>query len=335
MKYQYSDSHERTVWARRSEVSSQAQALQAEKRLRVLILGADGIDGPLYPILVANVERWGYEAILLSPEGMNVAGGGWEIEGDILLYDMDALLQPMIVWGDTDRERASLSGFEQGAPQRALPKARLVIALSSRSVSRHSLEKAGAIALLHKPFDMRYLERYLRIFQKLLSMESGGVEAPERSQRMGERQEENESALPASRILVADDRQDVTKTIRQCLAERGGQRYHYEVREVHDGLELLEQCLVWHPHCVVTDVLMPWLNGYQVVRCLAASTLQPLPAFVVMSALMQHELPADRSYAREPVILYVDKPFDVENLLTVIEQGLARQSSDVLGTKEY
>jgi|SRR5579883_860413 len=323
MKYQYSDSHERTVWARRSEVSSQAQALQAEKRLRVLILGADGIDGPLYPILVANVERWGYEAILLSPEGMNVAGGGWEIEGDILLYDMDALLQPMIVWGDTDRERASLSGFEQGAPQRALPKARLVIALSSRSVSRHSLEKAGAIALLHKPFDMRYLERYLRTFQKLLSREVAGVEV-ERSQRVGERQEGSTSAPLASRILVADDRQDVTKTIRQCLAERGGQRYHYEVREVHDGLELLEQCLIWHPHCVVTDVLMPWLNGYQVVRCLADCAFQPLPVFVVMSALMRHELPADRSYAREPVILYIDKPFDVEDLLAVVEQALDR-----------
>jgi CheY-like chemotaxis protein len=322
MKYQYSDSHERTVWARRSEVS-QAQALQAEKRLRVLILGADGIDGPLYPILVANVERWGYEAILLSPEGMNAAGGAWEIEGDILLYDMDALLQPMIVWGDTDRERASLSGFEQGAPRRALPKARLVIALSSRSVSRHSLEKAGAIALLHKPFDMRYLERYLRTFQKLLSREAAGVEV-ERSQRVGERQEGSASAPLASRILVADDRQDVTKTIRQCLAERGGQRYHYEVREVHDGLELLEQCLIWHPHCVVTDVLMPWLNGYQVVRCLADCAFQPLPVFVVMSALMRHELPADRSYAREPVILYIDKPFDVENLLAVVEQALDR-----------
>jgi CheY-like chemotaxis protein len=333
MKYQYSDKHEGTAWSRRPEVSKRSQALQAKKRLRVLILGTDGIDGPFYPILVANVQRWGYEAVLLSTEGMNAASGEWEIEGDILLYDMDAPLQPMIVWGGTDMERASLSGFEQGTYRKALPKARLVIALSSRSVSRHSLEKAGAIALLHKPFDMRYLERYLRIFQKLLSMESGGVEAPERSQRMGERQEENESALPASRILVADDRQDVTKTIRQCLAERGGQRYHYEVREVHDGLELLEQCLVWHPHCVVTDVLMPWLNGYQVVRCLAASTLQPMPVFVVMSALMRHELPANRSYAREPVILYVDKPFDVENLLAVIEQALARQSSNVPGTK--
>lgn len=308
----------------RPEASRRSQASQAGKRLRVLILGTGGIDEPLYTILAANVRRWGYEAVLLSTEGINAAGGRREVEGDILLYDMDAPLQPMIVWGDNDREVASLAGFEQLTYQRAWPKARLVIALSSRSVSRHSLEKVGAIALLHKPFDMRYLERYLRVFQKLLSIESGEIEVPERDWSVGERQEKAEGALPAPRILVADDRRDLTKTIRQCLVEQGSERYHYEVREAHDGLELLEQCLIWRPHCVVTDVLMPWLNGYQVMRCLADCTLQPMPVFVVISALMQHEIPVNRSYVREPVVMYIDKPFDVENLLTVIEQALAQ-----------
>lgn len=324
MNYQYSDGQEGTAWSVRPEVSRRSQTTQAGKCLRVLIRGTGGIDGPLYTILAANVQRWGYEAVLLSAEGINAPGGGREIEGDILLYDMDAPLQPMIVWGGTGMEMASLSSFEQGVYQRAWPKVRLVIALSSRSVSRHSLEKVGAAALLHKPFDMRYLERYLRVFQKLLSLEAGEGAAPGRNRLTGERQEGAEEASPTSRILVADDRRDVTKTIRQCLVEQGSERYHYEVREAHDGLELLEQCLVWHPHCVVTDVLMPWLNGYQVMRCLADCTLQPMPVFVVLSALMQHEIPVSRSYVREPVVLYVDKPFDVENLLTVIEQALAR-----------
>lgn len=324
MTYQYSDGQEGTAWSIRPETSRRSQAAQAGKRLRVLILGTGGIDGPLYTILAANVQRWGYEAVLLSLEGINAAGGRREIEGDILLYDMDAPLQPMIVWGDTGIEMASLSGFDQGAHQRIWPKVRLVIALSSRSVSRHSLEKIGAIALLHKPFDMRYLERYLRVFQKLLSTEARESEVWGRNQRPGEQREKEEEACAAPRILVADDRQEVTKTIRQCLVDQEEERYHYEVREVHDGLELLEQCLAWHPHCVVTDVLMPWLNGYQVMRCLADCTLQPMPAFVVISALMRHEIPVNRSYTREPVVLYVDKPFDVENLLTVIEQALAQ-----------
>lgn len=300
-------------------VSRRAQIPRTGKRLRVLILEAGGVDRPFYTILAANVERWGYEAVLLSTEGMSVAGGRREIEGDILLYDMDAPLQPVVVWG----EAASLSEVEQLTSQQAWPKVRLVIALSSRSVSRHSLEKVGAIALLHKPFDMRYLERYLRVFQKLFFMESREVEAREHSWRRG-KQVRTGGTLPTFRILVADDRRDVTGTIRQCLVEQGRERSCYEVREAHDGLELLEQCLLWRPHCVVTDVLMPWLNGYQVMRCLADCTLQPMPVFIVISALMQHEIPANRSYLREPVVLYVEKPFDVENLLTVIEHALAR-----------
>jgi two-component system alkaline phosphatase synthesis response regulator PhoP/two-component system response regulator VicR len=248
---------------------------------------------------------------------MQAAGGRREVEGDILLYDLDAPLQPMVVWGDAGSQAAALSDIEQITSRKTWPKVRLVIALSSRSVSRHSLEKVGAIALLHKPFDMRYLERYLRVFQKLLFMEMGEGEALERNWQ-------GRGVLPTSRILVADDRRDVTGTIRQCLVEQGRERYHYEVREAHDGLELLEQCLIWRPHCVVTDVLMPWLNGYQVIRCLADCTVQPMPAFVVISALMQHEIPVNHAYMREPVVLYVEKPFDVDNVLAVIEQALTR-----------
>jgi two-component system alkaline phosphatase synthesis response regulator PhoP/two-component system response regulator VicR len=306
----------------RPEASRCSPVPRARKRLRVLILEAGVVDRPFYTILAANVQRWGYEAVVCSTEGMSTAGGRWEIEGDILLYDMDAPLQPVVVWGDA--QTAALVDVEHLVGQQTWPKVRLVIALSSRSVSRHSLEKVGAIAFLHKPFDMRYLERYLRVFQKLLFMESAEIEeALERGWQRGRRQA-TVGILPTYRILVADDRRDVTGIIRQCLVEQGRERSRYEVRETHDGLELLEQCLLWRPHCVVTDVLMPWLNGYQVMRCLADCTRQPMPVFVVISALMQHELPVNRSYVREPVVLYVDKPFDVENVLTVIEQALAR-----------
>jgi CheY-like chemotaxis protein len=322
MTYRYSDGQDRTTWSPGPETSRRSLVSPSARRLRVLILEAGGIDRPFYTILAANVRRWGYEAFVLSTEGMQAAGGRREVEGDILLYDMDAPLQPMVVWGDAGPQAASLSDVQQMISQKTWPKVRLVIALSSRSVSRHSLEKVGAIALLHKPFDMRYLERYLRVFQKLLCAEMAEMEVQECTWQRSERQ--SRGALLTSRILVADDRRDVTGTIRQCLVEQGRERYHYEVREVHDGLELLEQCLIWQPDCVVTDVLMPWLNGYQVMRCLADCTVQPMPAFVVISALMQHEIPVNRSYVREPVVLYVEKPFDVDNVLAVIEQALAR-----------
>lgn len=325
MSCQYTNGEEDPL--RLMEPAEVASFTQTGKRLRILILETGKEDRAFHTILAANIRHWGYEAVLLDAEEARSTQEGQQVVGDILVYDLDTLLPPMIVWGDIEEEVPFPTHFARVARRDNWPLVRLVIALSSRSISRRSLEQVGAVALLHKPFDMRYLERYLRVFQKLLSAEG---EEKEVSQRNGQTRplrackDETDQALLARRILVADDCRDITWAIHQCLIEQDHQRYHYEVREAHDGLALLEQYLAWRPHCVVTDLLMPWLNGYQVMRCLADCTVQPLPAFVVISALMQHEIPVDRSYLRDQVVYYVSKPFDVENVLAVIEQALAK-----------
>lgn len=303
-------------------------------RLRILISGGSAGEH-FQEILVANIQHWGYEAVVLPlSHGYDVSP--WEeMEGDVLLYDMD-----VSVLKDTDLHSAPRSGSLRIFAEREYPQARLLIALSSRSLSRLVLEQMGAIALLRKPFDMRHLERYLRIFQKLFS---AGASSSERAipglhtlsrkvshLLVGEEdiKEDIEKgaitlAVQRKRILVADDRAEVTAAIHQCLMEQTDWHTPYEVREVHDGLDLLEQCLDWQPHCVVTDLLMPWLTGYQVMRCLAAFPSLPKPAFVVISALTQHEIPENRSYLQDRAVLYIDKPFDVENLLAQVEQALA------------
>ncbi len=303
-------------------------------RLRVLILGTDGENEYFRTILAANVRRWGYEAVPVSAALMREEQAGWKIAGDVLLYDMDVWYQHSTYVGEKD-VRLVVSDQHRVVHKPDWPPARLNMVLSSSSISRRTLEQLGAIAWLHKPFDMRALERYLRVFQQLLYGESQAEEASELSKmaiaRMDEiagRAEGSGEVTPrVMRILVADDLEEVTWGIRQCLIEQENRRYHYEVRVVHDGLALLEQCLSWEPHCVVTDLLMPWLNGYQVIRCLASGAKRPVPAFVVISALMRHEFPADRSALQDQMVCYVEKPFDSEDLLNVIEQELARKAS--------
>ena len=69
---------------------------------------------------------------------------------------------------------------------------------------------------------------------------------------------------------------------------------------------------------------MPWLDGYEVIRCLINNSAQPVPAFVVISALPQRKMPGDRLQLQDKAVLYIDKPFDVEDLLVLIEQALAQ-----------
>ena len=282
--------------------------MDQRRPLRVLIIGQQNSFGQ---ILAANVRCWGYEAVLLSSTiailtGKGSKGTGEELEADVLLYDLDEAFRISTLMGG--RDASTLLDMND---QERWPHVRPVIALSSRSVSRLTLEQIGAVALLYKPFEMGRLQRYLRVLQRLF------VASPDDGASF------RATSWPAiggttARILVVDDDVQVAEAVQQCLVEEAG----YEVVVAHDGVEALEQYLAWHPHCIVTDLIMPWMNGYQVMRCLMAGSLHTVPAFVVMSALTQFEVPLNRPYLKENVVAYVDKPFHIDHLLAAVEQAL-------------
>jgi CheY-like chemotaxis protein len=222
------------------------------------------------------------------------------LEGDILLYDVDASI-PFL------RREDGISPSRQSifvaSGQRL--QASLTIALSSRSVSRSMLEQIGAVALLQMPFEMGHLQRYLSVLQRLL------LTAP--------RQDSGITEHEKVRVLVVDDDINLAHAIQQCLLYESG----YEVEVAYNGLEALEQWLDWYPECIVTDLIMPWMNGYQVMRCLAVGAEHMMPGFVVMSALPSLEGPRDRLYLEGKSVAYVDKPFHVEHLLHAIKQVCA------------
>jgi CheY-like chemotaxis protein len=286
------------------------------KRLKVLILGAGDHQNHFIQILAANVQQWGYEASILSTSA--VAGGGnarnAEVVGDVLVYDLDdPLHMPTIAVAKTG-EGASFAASYLTSSDKGWPRVRLMIALSSRSVSRLALEQIGAVALLHKPFEMERLQRYLQTFQQVLLDESengngDGVLEGVKGQRGAER---------STRVLVVEDHPRVADTIRQCLEFEP----RYDIRIAEDGLSALEQCVEWRPHCIITDLLLPYMDGYQVMRTLSAAPARQMPAFVVISALTQHELPESHVYPQGKNVVFIDKPFQIENLLDAVEQAL-------------
>ncbi|MFL5590694.1 MAG: response regulator [Ktedonobacteraceae bacterium] len=266
------------------------------RKLRVLIVGQRD---SFAHILAANIQCWGHEVMVLPSEKVMC------VEGDVLLYDLDESLRISTLTRGRDMPTLNMSlpsgfaGEDVKSCREQLPRARLTIALSSFSVSRTTLERIGAVALLQKPFEMSHLQHYLRILRRLLLE---GEEAQQPGNKL--------------RILVVDDDVTIANVVRDSLNFES----RYEVAVAYDGLEALEQSFRWKPHCIVTDLIMPWMNGYQVIHCLAASSLQRMPSFVIMSALAQLEVPVNRSYLRGKVVAYVNKPFSIDHLLTAIKQ---------------
>ncbi len=276
------------------------------RQLRVLIVG---LQKSFSDVLATNVQCLGYEAVILSSGLKKSCADGYDVEGDILLYDIDGLLQCQSAKKDSSHSQQSIQTANSLLDWEILQsRTRLTIVLSSSSVSRAMLERMEAIAWLHKPFSIAQLQRYLSVLHRLLCTE------PLQGKQMAISTYER-----TIRVLVVDDDKGVTNIVSERLSAEPG----FAVAVAHNGLEALELCMDWHPQCVVTDLIMPWMNGYQMIHCLSAGMLRVMPVFVVMSALTRLERPGNRTYLAERAVTYVDKPFQIDHLLRTIKQVCA------------
>ena len=120
------------------------------------------------------------------------------------------------------------------------------------------------------------------------------------------------------RVLVVDDEPQVVWVLQLSLQAVG-----YETVSAHDGLEALEQIRRHRPACVVLDVMMPRMDGWGVLEALGTFPAAERPRVVMVTALASA---ADREKAAAlGAAAYVPKPFDVDELIGVLE-GLALAS---------
>jgi DNA-binding response OmpR family regulator len=63
------------------------------------------------------------------------------------------------------------------------------------------------------------------------------------------------------RVLVADDDRELCATLEEAFARAG-----FSVVKAHDGKQCLEAVSASRPDVIVLDVLMPAMNGFEVLR---------------------------------------------------------------------
>jgi CheY-like chemotaxis protein len=67
------------------------------------------------------------------------------------------------------------------------------------------------------------------------------------------------------RIVVVDDQDDIVAVLAEALSLDG-----FDVRTAHDGASALEAIAEHLPLCVLTDVNMPGIDGFELARRLRA-----------------------------------------------------------------
>ena len=120
-------------------------------------------------------------------------------------------------------------------------------------------------------------------------------------------------ATPA-RILLADDNTDMRDYVKRLLSQS------YNVEAVEDGIAALEAIAQQMPDLVLTDVMMPRLDGFGLLRELrATSSTQELP-IILLSARAGEESRVEGLEAGADD--YLIKPFSARELLARVEANL-------------
>lgn len=118
-------------------------------------------------------------------------------------------------------------------------------------------------------------------------------------------------------ILVVDDDLGTRLSISDYLELSG-----YSVITADDGQEALAMVEEFHPDLIVTDIVMPRMNGYELVR-----QVRQKPAFRLLPVILL----TARTKTQERILgyqsgcdLYLPKPFELEELAAAIRNLLER-----------
>jgi uncharacterized protein (TIGR02266 family) len=128
----------------------------------------------------------------------------------------------------------------------------------------------------------------------------------------------------AADILVVDDQAAYLEEVALALGRAG-----FVVRKAQNGLVGLAQCLKKAPDLILSDVQMPQMDGWTLLRMARARpTLAPLP-FVFLTQLGS-EADRLRGY-KMGVDDYVTKPLDLDALAGRLDRILARKEASPRG----
>ena len=115
-----------------------------------------------------------------------------------------------------------------------------------------------------------------------------------------------------SRVLVIDDESTVGLILRLALDAKG-----HDTVVAEDGNSGIELALTEHPDAIVLDLMMPRVNGYDVLDALrGADEMDDVPVIVLTAVTLSRE--RDRCLS-EGAAAVITKPFDPADVVDALD----------------
>ena len=125
-------------------------------------------------------------------------------------------------------------------------------------------------------------------------------------------------------LLVVEDVPDILVLLNETLKFKG-----YRVITARNGVEALEQIEKERPALIITDILMPKMDGFSLVHRLRLEPETRNIPIIFLSAT--YVAPEDKAFALTiGVTRFIEKPVDLAAFFPVIDELLAQKEPDVL-----
>jgi signal transduction histidine kinase len=121
-------------------------------------------------------------------------------------------------------------------------------------------------------------------------------------------------AMLRPRILLADDNADMREYVGGLLSQ------HFHVKTAENGKVALEQAIDWHPDLVLTDVMMPEMDGFALLSALRQHPATRTLPVIMLSARAGEEARIEGVKASADD--YLTKPFTARELIARVEAHL-------------
>lgn len=130
------------------------------------------------------------------------------------------------------------------------------------------------------------------------------------------------------KILTVDDEKHIVRLIQVNL-----ERHGYEVVTAFDGREALQKVDEERPDLVILDVMMPYMDGFEVLQNLKRNPgTRDIP--VIMLTAKAQDADVFKGW-QSGVDCYLTKPFNPMELISFVQRIFKSLEQDDFGGKRY
>lgn len=128
--------------------------------------------------------------------------------------------------------------------------------------------------------------------------------------------------MPVNKVLAVDDESDILLIVRAALQSEG-----IEVATASNGEDGLATAAEFMPDVIILDVMMPAMDGFEVVERLRANDkTRDIPVVMLTGVSERGRV---KNALDSGVSHYLVKPFEIHELLSTVERAAEDDGLDI------